>query len=167
MLVWVLIPACCRIESLLARHGSFNALQKFRLAAFHLDLTKDHISKRQVRNTWDEIMRIEALLLQLAQKEEDLEKRCLSLKAIPSSQEDNNRQPITYGDPTRGGIFILILLTIALGMEGVAAVTVDVAKGVDRPQEDGGVEATALWNAGVAQQVEDSMSATQRIMRSF
>jgi len=48
-------------------------------------------------------------------------------------------EPIIYGDPTQIGIFTIILLTIALGMEGVAAVTVDVAKSEDRPQEDGGV----------------------------
>jgi hypothetical protein len=42
-------------------------------------------------------------------------------------------EAIIYGDQTRDGIFTLILLTIALGMEGVVAVTVDVAKIVYPP----------------------------------
>lgn len=92
MLIWLIIPACYRIDSLLARHGSFNAVQKFHQAVFPLDLIKEHISEGHVRQLWAEIMHIEALLRQLAQQEEDLENRCLSLKPIASSQEDNNRR---------------------------------------------------------------------------
>lgn len=90
MLIWLLI--CYRIDPLLARHGSFNVVQKFRQRAFHLDLIKARISGDHIEQLWDEIMRIEALLRELAQREEDLTKRCRSLKPTESSQEDKNRR---------------------------------------------------------------------------
>jgi len=87
MFGWLLIPVCDRIDTLLARHGSFDAVQKFRLHAFQFYVRNDDIDPSVVEELCMEIMHIETVLRQLAQREESLTEWHQSLALTASLKE--------------------------------------------------------------------------------
>lgn len=90
-MIGLILPVCEQIESLLARHGSFRAVQKFRLYTFGLYCMRDNVPPRVVEKICFGIMRTETRLRQLAQREEDLRERYSALKQKASSREDKKQ----------------------------------------------------------------------------
>lgn len=85
------ISLCDRIDSLLARHGSFHSVQKFRYRTFTIHQMKDKTDPDVVFILCAKIIRIEACLRNLAQREEDLRERYSSLKQKAISKEDKEQ----------------------------------------------------------------------------
>lgn len=90
-MIRLIIPVCERIETLLARHGSFRAVQKFRYYAFDLYCVRDNVRLEIVEKICLKIICTESHLRQLAQREEDLRERFSSLKQKASTQEDKRQ----------------------------------------------------------------------------
>lgn len=85
------ITLCDRIDSLLARHGSFHSVQKFRYRTFTIHQMKDKIDPDVIFNLCAKIICIEMDLRSLAQREEDLRERYSSLKQKATSKEDKEQ----------------------------------------------------------------------------
>lgn len=85
------VPVCDRIDALLAKCGSFQSVQKFRTrsAGFYID--RNGVKTETLEKLMTEIFRIEWRLRELAQREEGLKERYLSLKLAASSQEDRKQ----------------------------------------------------------------------------
>lgn len=91
MLGWLLIPVFEKIDSFLARHGSFEDLQNFRLSVVHYYLQHKKIDRTLPGKLCDQLMNREVRLRQLAQWEEVLSERYQALKMQPSGEENERR----------------------------------------------------------------------------
>lgn len=85
------VPVCDRIDALLAKYGSFHSVQKFRTGFDGIYSMKYGITTKTLGKLMSEILRIEWRLRELAQREEDLKERHLSLELAASSQEDKKQ----------------------------------------------------------------------------
>lgn len=85
------ISLCDRIDSLLARHASFDSVQKFRYRTFTIHPKEDKIGPAVVITLCAKITNIEDCLRSLAQREEDLRERYSSLMQRAISKEDKEQ----------------------------------------------------------------------------